>query len=91
MNEENALANSLIVFPNPSNGLVNVAYTTAASTQATFQVRNVLGEVVMSVNQSIGAGAQRQTLDMGALSNGMYELTITADGLRASRKVSLNK
>lgn len=89
--EENLLDNSLRVFPNPSNGLVNVVFDLPAGEKATLEVTNVLGEVVYSASRNVGAGAQRELIDLGSLNNGVYYMTITAGDLKSTRKVTLNK
>lgn len=89
--EENVLDNSLRVFPNPSNGLVNVAFDLPSGQQASLEVTNVLGEVVYNTTRNIGAGAQRELVDLSALTNGVYYMTITAGDLKSTRKVTLNK
>ncbi|MBK9275505.1 MAG: Omp28-related outer membrane protein [Flavobacteriales bacterium] len=89
--EENVLDNSLRVFPNPSNGLVNVVFDLSGGRQAALEVTNVLGEVVYSSTRSVGAGAQREVVDLSTLTNGVYYMTITAGDLKSTRKVTLNK
>ncbi|HMQ76710.1 MAG TPA: T9SS type A sorting domain-containing protein [Flavobacteriales bacterium] len=89
--EENVLDNSLRVFPNPSNGVVNVAFDLPSGQQASLEVTNVLGEVVYTTSRSIGAGAQREVVDLSTLTNGVYYMTITAGDLKSTRKVTLNK
>ncbi len=89
--EENLLDRSLRVFPNPSNGLVNVVFDLPAGETATLEVTNVLGEVVYSATRNVGAGAQRELVDLGSLNNGIYYMTITAGDLKSTRKVTLNK
>lgn len=88
---ENALDNSLRVFPNPSNGLVNVVFDLPSGQQASLEVTNVLGEVVYTTTRSVGAGAQRELVDLSTLTNGVYYMTITAGDLKSTRKVTLNK
>ena len=88
---ENSLDQRLLVFPNPSEGILNVQYEAPTMGVAQIEVINVLGERVFETTRSMGAGTQRETLDMSSLSGGIYFVNITADGVRASRKVTLNK
>jgi thiol-disulfide isomerase/thioredoxin len=89
--EENAADQRLRVFPNPTEGLINVQYEAPASGAAQIEVFNVLGERVFAATRAMGAGTQREVIDLSALNNGIYFVNITADGVRASRKVTLNK
>lgn len=86
---ENSLENGLNLFPNPTNGQVTVELNLAASTNVRFAVMNVLGEQVMSTNHSLGMGAQQVTFDLGGLPTGSYFMHIMADGLTATRKLTV--
>ncbi len=88
--EENVLDQRLRVFPNPTDGLLNVQFEAPANGTAQIEVFNVLGERVFGTTRAMGAGVQRETLDLSALTGGIYFVNITADGVRASRKVTLN-
>jgi hypothetical protein len=88
---ENAMDQRLRVFPNPTEGILNVQYEAPATGVAQIEVFNVLGERVFEATRSMAAGTQREVIDMSNLNGGIYFVNITADGVRASRKVTLNK
>ena len=88
---ENALDQRLRVFPNPTEGLLNVQFDAPQSGKAQIEVFNVLGERVFEATRATAAGTQREVIDMSTLTGGIYFVNITADGVRASRKVTLNK
>jgi len=88
---ENALDQQLSVFPNPTADVLNVRYEAAGTGSTQIEVFNVLGGRVFGTTRAVAAGNQLETIDMSALSNGIYFVNITADGMRASRKVTLNK
>ena len=79
------------VFPNPTNGIVNLALDMPNSGNAQVVVTNVLGEQVLVENRNFSPGAQRTTLDLSNLNDGIYFVNITSDGFRASRTVNLTK
>jgi hypothetical protein len=56
-----------------------------------FQVLDLAGQEVMVANRGFGSGEQRHDLDLGALANGSYLVVVTADGLTATRKVTVSK
>lgn len=89
--EENLADQTLRVFPNPTEGILNVQYEAPASGSALLEVFNVLGERVFQTSRAMGSGTLREVIDLSALGNGIYFVNITADGVRASRKVTLNK
>ena len=88
---ENSLDNSLSLYPNPTNGLVNVAFKLNGNEQTTIRVMNVLGQEVMSTSRVYGNGAQNTTLDMSALHNGVYYFVMQSGDLKATRKITLTR
>lgn len=89
--EENTLDSGLSLFPNPSTGLVNVQFDLPAASTVQFVLTNMLGERVMEHAQGFGPGSQQTTLDLGELANGAYFLAIQAEGMVATRKVTLTR
>ena len=89
--EENALSNSLNIYPNPSNGLVNVNFSMDKASEIRFELYNALGSMVRNMNTSAPAGLQLRQFDMSELSNGVYYLNIMANGMKTSRMVTIAK
>jgi hypothetical protein len=89
--ENNALDRSLNVYPNPSTGLVNVEYALEQGTPVQVTVTDVLGKTVLDRTLRPANGTQRETIDMGNLSNGIYLMKLTAGGLQAARTITLSK
>ncbi len=88
--EENALEQGLNMFPNPTNGTLNVRFELSTAATVNFTVLNMLGERVMSTSKGFGVGGQQTTLDLNSLPNGSYIVNILADGMTATRKVTVN-
>jgi hypothetical protein len=84
--EENGLDAGLNVFPNPTEGVVTLDIPTTGT--ATVDVFNMIGARVFT--STFSASGQR-TLDLGALSNGVYHLNVTAGGLQATRMITISK
>ncbi|MCB0793827.1 MAG: T9SS type A sorting domain-containing protein [Flavobacteriales bacterium] len=89
--EENSLQSGLNIFPNPSNGLVTMDLNMERSASVSVELFNVLGEKVMDLSRTYGAGAQRDVLDLSLLSDGRYTLQLTAGGLKASHLITISK
>lgn len=86
---ENVLENGFNVFPNPTSGQLNVTMDLPKATVVNMTVVNVLGEVVSQQANGFGAGAQQVTMDLSGLAQGSYFLNIIADGMTATRKVTI--
>lgn len=89
--EEMDLSNSLSVYPNPTEGLLNLGFTLTEGAQVNVDVFNVLGERVLATGRSYGAGAQLEVIDLGALNNGVYYVNISSGDFRVTRKVTVSK
>lgn len=83
---ENTLDESMLVYPNPSTGLLMLDLGKAGV--ATAELFNGLGERVL-VNNLQATGVR--TMDLSGLANGIYVLNVMADGLQATRTITLNK
>lgn len=88
LNANNSLLN---IYPNPTTGLVSLRYGKSISTPVFVEVYNVLGDRVMESNRDFSTGSKVQTMDLSALNNGVYLLSVTADGVRSTRTINVNK
>ncbi|RZJ71962.1 CotH kinase family protein [Flavobacterium sp.] len=68
-----------LVYPNPTNGIVNVANVSA---QAKYNLFTIDGKMVQSGN--VGTSAQ---ISLDGLTSGMYMLQITSDGKTETKKI----
>lgn len=89
--EENALSTSLNIYPNPTNGDVILNYSLTKAARVTVEVFNSLGELVLANTNTVPAGAQLKQMDFSTLNNGVYFMNINADGLKASRTITVIK
>lgn len=74
----NELERSLNVYPNPTTGLVNLEYSLDQGAKVQVVIGDVVGKVVMERTILPASGAQRETLDINNLSNGVYILKVNA-------------
>ncbi|MEN9331469.1 MAG: hypothetical protein RLZZ94_559 [Bacteroidota bacterium] len=75
----------LNIYPNPSQGLVTINYSDAYS----LRIFNMLGEVVYS--NDVNSNTQPITIDLTNLSNGIYMVSVTADGEVMSQRLEIQK
>lgn len=75
------------IYPNPTNGTVNLVFNTA-ETKVNVDVFNVLGERVMTRTLNNNGV---QTMDMNSLNNGLYYFNISIGDNSTTHKVTLNR
>lgn|GEM_PF-1603009 len=84
--EDQTNANGFRVWPNPTTGLLNMEFD--ESTTATVDVFNVLGERVMTSTFNTSG---IRVMDLGALNNGMYYMSVMANGRTLTERITLSK
>lgn len=89
-NQANAV-NSLILFPNPVNDLMNVNFSLSQSENVTVNVYNAIGELVMATAAGdMSAGNQTVQIDAQSLSNGIYMVEVIAGQNRTVSRMTVN-
>lgn len=74
--------NNFIVYPNPTSSKILI---TSKEYVSTYEIYNALGQKVQEGN--FNTVLEQEELDLSALQNGMYILTLKADNLNKSIKV----
>lgn len=72
----------LRVFPNPSNGQFSIETSISESGPVRIELVNVVGELVMTLNEVANGGTFRTSMNMGILANGVYNVVVTAGSQR---------
>ncbi len=85
---EPRLARAVNVFPNPSAGRFNIQLTESGATRVALRVVDNLGRVVYTNAMSDNA---TKTIDLSALSNGLYTVQVLLDDQVVTRQVSVQK
>lgn len=80
------------MYPNPSFGVVNLAYETPVDKDISVQVFDVLGKLRANENYSLSAGATVIQMDIAYLPNGHYIIVSTdvETGLTVFKNLKLN-
>jgi len=93
LNEIENVKNNVIVYPNPANDFVNVAYKSTTDGQPVeISVTDMTGKVVYFtkvVNSSVGTNVFG--FDTEAFTNGIYVVNVSSNEGNATRKLSIQK
>jgi Secretion system C-terminal sorting domain/Ig-like domain CHU_C associated/Purple acid Phosphatase, N-terminal domain len=81
---------SLMVFPNPTEGVFNLSIGNADFSNLTIQVVTMEGKVIFNENETEVHGQFLKTIDLSSYSLGVYFLKVTADGHTYQAKVVKN-
>lgn len=86
--EPNSLISGVSAFPNPANTVVTVPFTLKEAASVNVNVTNAVGQVIKTQNMGKVAGGQsnKAMFSISDLSNGIYFVTVEADGQRVTNR-----
>ena len=84
--------NEVIVFPNPTDGIVQFEFKIKEEGAVKVDVRDLVGrEVSKIIEQQMPSGTYRYVTDLSQLENGFYLLTITTQTQQNQAKIIVSK
>lgn len=91
-NVEESVKYNTLVYPNPSNGMVQISYTLNAKTNTSIYVKDLSGKIVFE-NQygNQNPGIYSEKIDLSRLSNGVYLYEISTENHLSQGKIVLTK
>ena len=84
-----ANATSVVMFPNPSTGKLNISWNNHAAGNATVTIIDMAGRTVHSSAINMNAANGQAQLELSNLKNGTYQVTIKSADLFYSDKLSV--
>jgi hypothetical protein len=84
---EEAVVNNLRMFPNPTSSEVNLNFENTVNEEV-IRVSDIQGRIVISQNIS---NVNFHNMDVSQLANGLYTVSIKADGKITTEKLSVLK
>ncbi|WP_229755107.1 T9SS type A sorting domain-containing protein [Hymenobacter cavernae] len=78
---------SMLVYPNPSTGIVHVAINGFEGRRLELQILNVIGSVIYRENLSELNDRYTKTLDLTKFAGGLYYIKIASDNSSEMRKL----
>jgi hypothetical protein len=86
-----ASAVEFVVYPNPSNGLVNINFTSTTEATASIEVVDMNGRVLQTNQVQTNIGIVESNLDLSGLANGMYFVRLVTAEATSTQRVQLVK
>ena len=79
------------VFPNPSEGKVNIKFKSPSDSEMTLKVVDVTGKVIYTEDLKPENGEYNKSLELQNAKSGVYIVRIEQDGKLTSEKIIMNK
>lgn len=88
--EETISTNGVNVYPNPTDGVTNIAINLVNDAKVNVTVYNMYGQLVQVLNDSnLSQGANNLTFNASSLSSGIYLVKVTIDNETFTKKVTV--
>lgn len=88
--EEVSVAESLAIFPNPTNGATQMSFNLAEASEVVATVYNLVGEVVLNRDfGTLSAGEQLEVIDFSGFNAGVYLVTVQAGAETSTLRVTV--
>jgi hypothetical protein len=87
------LANSISLFPNPSDGEVKMNFTLDQNSAVSVNIYDMTGKLVKVVNdaEAMSAGTYSMDISTSELSSGIYFVTLTTGELSVTRRLTVTR
>lgn len=88
--DENSFAKNIQLYPNPSNGIMNVDLNMNEDAVIKLSVMDLLGKAFIERKIYAKSGLTREIIDMSSMSNGIYIIRLEKDGEIYTDKIILD-
>ncbi|HSY75419.1 MAG TPA: T9SS type A sorting domain-containing protein, partial [Bacteroidia bacterium] len=85
----NGELSSLLVYPNPTRGMINFSLDLPSKQNITLKVYNTLGQVMSVTNYGKISGHISKEIDLSGLSKGVYILQVSGENSYTFKKIVL--
>jgi hypothetical protein len=79
----------LSIFPNPTNGMLNIQFTTDKSQSVRMEIFSLFGEIIYSQDFGDINGSFDKQVDLSSLAKGIYILHLISDSGTTNEKIVL--
>lgn len=86
-----ATTTDINVYPNPSNGALNIQWKEQKTGTASVIISDMMGRTAYNSTFSVNAASGNTTLDLNGLNDGIYMISVTSGTINYSAKLLLQK
>ncbi|MFK8102070.1 MAG: T9SS type A sorting domain-containing protein [Saprospiraceae bacterium] len=71
------------IYPNPTEGIINIELTVAQQKQVNYSIFNLLGEKLRTENLALTSGKNKFTLDVSSYTTGVYFIQLNSNDTKS--------
>ena len=91
LEEATSEVNELMLFPNPTNGEVNVIFNSSVTEEASVRIFDMVGKTVLTQNVALNQDNNKFSFDLSNMTKGIYFLELNTSAGRIVKKIVLEK
>jgi|ERR1035437_1627884 N-acetylneuraminic acid mutarotase len=89
INELSGLISNISIYPNPSDGIFRINYSSSRIASVDIKVINMTGKIIAMVNRKQTIGANEFSLDLSNKARGVYFIELISDTNHLTKKIVL--
>jgi uncharacterized protein YjdB len=82
---------SVITFPNPTSGKLNIQWNASADETANVTISDVTGRIVTASTINMNKGNGTSQVDLSTLTNGVYMISVKSETINYNNKIQVQK
>ena len=82
--------NDLIISPNPSEGIINIAIQTSTNKDVKINLFDIQGRKIFNTIKESNAGFFNTTINFGELANGIYLIDVQQGNKKTTKRIIIN-
>ena len=86
---ESIASSTISIYPNPTDGIFTIEFTTKTAIDVSFSVLNVLGQEIALNKTKATVGVNKQQFDLSGFAKGVYTLKLISENGVIDKKVVL--
>ena len=91
IDELDAVANSINIYPNPANQVANIEVDLKNDANVLITLVNGMGQVVVTEESNMLAGFNTNSIDVSNLAAGVYMLQLNIDGVSVTKRIAITR
>jgi hypothetical protein len=91
ISETPTVLDDILIYPNPTNGMFTLSYSSNNSGENVINLYNLVGQVVLTKAVSQSAGVSTVDFDISSFSQGIYMLELTTENTKGEKQINYHK